>query len=105
MADSPPAQKDWFLKDWMSHLGRIQAEISKDLGWDRSRVSKVYNGVQPYTRADVNALATWLGIEPFELMIPPRKALALRRLHESAALIVAEEEAVYEVPEAPKRRA
>jgi len=89
--------KDWFLKEWMTHQGRIQAEIARELGWERGRVSKVVNGRQPYQRSDVLALSKWLGIEPFELLMSPKEAMALRRIRESAAMIVAEDPANFEI--------
>jgi hypothetical protein len=88
--------KDWFLKEWMAFKKRRQAQIIRDIGWERGRVSKVVNSRQAYARDDVNTLAAWLEIEPFELLMPPAEALALRRLREAAHLIVAEEPAVYE---------
>ncbi len=57
-------------------------------------MSKLYNGKQDYTRADVVQLADWLKIEPFELLMPPREALAYRRIRATAALIVAEADAL-----------
>lgn len=92
MTTKPPAPAhDWHLKAWLDHAGRKQAAIAVDLDWERSRVSRLVNGVQPYSRADVNALAQWLGIEPYELLMPPEEALAIRRLRQAAHLIAAED--------------
>lgn len=99
---------DWYLKEWLAHFGKIQASLINELGWDKAKASFVWNGKQPYRRSLVNEIAAWLGIKPFELLMPPRDALALRRLRETAVQIAAEEEGrPFEGPDipAPKRRA
>ena len=56
----------------------------------------------------MNEIAKWLGIRPFELLLPPNEAMALRRLRESAAVIMAAEDpAHYELaaPTTARRRA
>lgn len=78
---------DWYLREWADHLGKRQAGLVNDLGWLKSRASKVWNGEQPYRRDTVNEISQWLGIEPFELLMHPREALALRQFRESAAII------------------
>jgi transcriptional regulator with XRE-family HTH domain len=87
MPDSP--HQDWYLKEWARLLGKKQADAVRDLGWDKSTTSFIWNGKQPYRRDHVNRLADWLGIRPFELLMPPAEAIALRRLRETAAEIVA----------------
>jgi transcriptional regulator with XRE-family HTH domain len=102
----PEHLKDWHLREWMQHANRIQADIVRDLGWERSRASKVYTGRQPYTRADVVQLSGWLGIEPYELLMPPHEALALRNLRSAAHQIVAENTAAaFEFDEPPNKAA
>lgn len=80
---------DWFLQDWMSHLDKIQASMTTELGWNKSKASLVYNGKQKYSRDTVNELSSWLGIEPFELLMPPAEALEIRQLREAALAIAA----------------
>lgn len=80
---------DWFLQDWMSHLDKIQASLTKELGWNKSKANLVYNGKQKYNRDTVNELASWLGIEPFELLMRPADALEMRQLREAAVAIAA----------------
>ncbi len=74
----PDTQRAWFLPEWMGLKGRRQADIIRDLGWERGRVSRIYNGRQDYTRKDVLELAGWLGIEPYELLLHPRQANQFR---------------------------
>jgi plasmid maintenance system antidote protein VapI len=96
--------KDWYLRAWMDRLGRRQAEIIRDLGWERGRTSKVVNGKQGYTRSDVVQLSNWLGIEPFELLMSPSDALRLRHF-QRAIHMVAEEDPPPFVDAPPVRRA
>lgn len=84
-ADSP----NWYLKEWMDHLGKRQSSLVSELGWLKGRASKFYHGQHSYRREIVNELAAWLGIAPYELLMPPADALAIRRLRETAAEIVA----------------
>jgi hypothetical protein len=102
---TPPRSQDWHLRAWMTHLGKRQADIIRDLGWERGRTSKVYNSIQPYGRADVVQLANWLGIEPYELLMAPHEALGLRNLRNVAHAIVAEtNQATFESPATERRR-
>lgn len=82
-------QPDWHLKEWVTHFGKRQAALVNELGWDKARASYLWHGKQPYRRDIVNEVASWLGIEPFELLMPPSDALALRSLREAAKAIVA----------------
>lgn len=85
------SEEDWRLQDWMAHFRKRQVDMVHDLGWDKARANFVFHNKQPYRREVVNEISRWLGIKPFELLMRPSEALALRRLRETAALIVAEE--------------
>lgn len=80
----------WYLAEWAALNGRKQADAQRDLGWSRSTASGLWNGTQRYTQERVDEAAEWLGIEPFEILIPPDRAVALRRMRESAYAIAAE---------------
>lgn len=92
--------EDWHLREWMAHFGKRQAALVNELGWTKNRANIVWHGRQPYKRGIVNEIARWLGIKPYELLMHPREALALRRLRSSAQVIVAEDDRPYD-PEAP----
>lgn len=79
--------RDWFIKEWLAHSNKRQADLVKELGWQRRKASEVYNGDQPYKRETVNEISDWLGIEPFELLMPPEEALQLRQLRSAAFAI------------------
>jgi hypothetical protein len=81
---------DWYLQEWMAHFGKRQASLTNELGWTKGRANYVWHSRAPYHRELVNEISAWLGVQPFELLMAPREALALRRLRETAALIVAE---------------
>lgn len=98
------SETDWYLADWMTHFGKRQAALVNELGWSKGRAHYVWHGNTPYTRDVVVALADWLGIRPFELLMPPHEALALRRLRETAAMIVADEGAQFEHAKPAKRK-
>lgn len=81
-------QHDWYFKQWLEHFGKKQAEVVKDLDWNKSKASLMFNDKQRYHRDDVNELADYLHIEPFELLLPPERAMALRQYRASAEQIV-----------------
>jgi hypothetical protein len=82
-----PSQ-DWYAAEWLAHYGKKQADMVRDLDWNKSRASLMVRGIQPYDRDSVNELAIYLNLEPFELLLPPARAMALRRYRESAAEVV-----------------
>ncbi len=91
----------WFLPEWAKELGKRQRDAQHELGWAKASASDLWNGKQRYTQDLVDEVATWLGILPFELLMPPAQALALRRLRQSAAAIVAEQGADWDGPPSP----
>jgi transcriptional regulator with XRE-family HTH domain len=79
---------DWYLKEWLATLGKRQADIVRDLGWNKARVSLMLRGKQPYDRDSLNELATYLHLKPHELLMHPEDAMALRQLKIVAGKIV-----------------
>jgi hypothetical protein len=71
---------DWYLKEWLASCQKRQSDIVKDLDWNKSKVSLMVRGLQPYTREEINALADYLNIKPHELLMHPEDAHAIRRL-------------------------
>lgn len=86
-----PDEPDWYLRDWLVHFGKRQASLVNELGWLKGRANKFWHGEHDYRRELVNEISAWLGIEPYELLMPPERALALRRLRETAHAIAAED--------------
>lgn len=75
---------DWFLKEWLATLGKKQADVVRDLDWNKAKVSLTASGKQPYTRDEVNEIAEYLAIKPYELLMHPDDAMRLRRLKADA---------------------
>ena len=79
---------DWYLKEWLATLGKKQADIVRDLDWNKARISLMLRGKQPYDRDSINELAAYLHLEPHELLMHPADAMALRQLKLTAKQIV-----------------
>ena len=71
---------DWYLKEWLRACQKKQADIARDLDWNKAKVSLTASGKQPYDRDDINEIADYLNIRPYELLMHPDDAMALRRL-------------------------
>lgn len=94
---------DWYLKEWLAVLGKKQADIVRDLDWNKAKVSLTASGKQPYSREDINELATYLSIQPYELLMHPEDAMRLRRLRSDVIKLAhdVEGESVGEQSETP----
>lgn len=90
---------DWFLKEWLRASHKKQADLVKDLDWNKSKASLMARGLQPYTRDEVNEVAAYLSIHPYELLMHPEDAHALRRLR--ADMIRLAHESTFTEEEAP----
>ena len=80
---------DWYLIAWCESLGKKQKDLVDDLDWNPSKASLMFKGQQRYHRDDVNAVAAYLGIEPYELLMHPADANAIKRLRTTAQQITA----------------
>lgn len=80
---------DWYLQQWMAHFNKKQAALTNELGWNKGRANHIWHSKQEYKRDLVNEVSSWLGIEPYELLMPPAEALQLRALKASALAIAA----------------
>lgn len=79
---------DWYLKEWLAYFGKKQADVVRDLDWNKAKVSLTAKGTQQYTRDDVNEIAAYLSLHPYELLMHPDDAMMLRRLREDALRVV-----------------
>lgn len=92
MAKTPaPTQKDfahtWYLQEWMKMHGKKQADLQKELDWSKAKANAVWHG-QQYTQSLVEELSPWLNVRPYELLLHPDDAMAIRRMRADAARIV-----------------
>ena len=92
---------DWYLKQWLKACGKKQADLEKDLELNKAKVSLTANGKQPYDRDLVNLIADYLHLKPYELLMHPDDAMAVRQLQASAERIVT---IVHDAEEAAKKR-
>ena len=83
-----PEQPDWFLQEWMKVLKVSQAKLAKECDWSGSTMHGIYHGRTDYYREIVNLIAQKLNIQPYELLMPPEKAMAFRQFQASAERIV-----------------
>lgn len=103
-----PTQKDfkhtWYLQEWMrqAHPPKIQADMVRELGMGRATASAVYNG-QQYTQTLIDALAPWLNVEPYELLLHPDVAFAIRRLRAEGLRLAKDVESAERAVEARRR--
>lgn len=99
-------RNDWYLKEWLRTLGKKQSDIVNDLDWNKAKVSLTASGKQPYTRDDVNEISLYLNLLPYELLMHPEDAMALRRLRQEMMRLAYEEvtrQQDNEPTEVPKR--
>jgi transcriptional regulator with XRE-family HTH domain len=76
--------RDWFLREWLAYRGMRQTDLSRATGIPKATMSAIFNGKTGYYRDLVNALAAALQVQPFELLMPPEEAMAIRRLLSTA---------------------
>lgn len=67
-----------------------QSDMMKLTGWSKAKMSQLYNGQQDFNSEVLVEAADALRCEPAELLMEPERAFAIRRLRETAAVIVAD---------------
>lgn len=82
-----PTQLNWYLREWMDMLGVKQSEMIRRTDWSKASMSQLYNSKQDYSPKIVNEAAAALNVEPFELLMKPERAMALRRQREAALVL------------------
>lgn len=92
----------WYLSEWAAQAGKSQADAVRELGWNKSTASFLFNGKQRYTQDLVDEVAVWLNVRPFELLLPVEIAMGLRQLRSSALQIAANADEERKTPE-PQR--
>lgn len=56
--------------------------------WSKATASQLYNNKQDYSPKVVNEAAKALNVAPYELLMKPETAMALRRLRQDALRVV-----------------
>lgn len=88
----PKSGINWYLPEWMAACGLegrgAQSEMMRRTGWPKATMSQLFNGTQDYSPKLVNEASKALSCEAYELLMPPEKAMAIRKLLASAQQIV-----------------
>lgn len=79
---------DWYFVQWLAYFGKLQKDVVQDLEWNKAKASLMFNGKQGYSRKEVNQISAYLNIQPYELLMDPEDAMALRRLRNDALTVV-----------------
>lgn len=74
----------------MAALKVRQADIMKATGYSKATMSDLATGKQRFNRDILNEIAAVLHVRPYELLMHPDEAMAIRRVRESAVRIAAE---------------
>lgn len=101
-----PSQINWYLREWMDQsVPKVtQAEMIRRTGWSKASMSQIYNNLQDYSPKLVNEAAQALNVAPYELLMKPEAAMALRRLRADALRVVEDSKELEEPPPAPRRK-
>lgn len=86
----PVIDVGWFLTEWMDSLRVRQADMIERAGWSKTTASLLYNRQQDYSPRLIEEAAHALNVAPFELLLHPDDAMAMRRMRESALTIAAD---------------
>ena len=78
-----------------------QAELARRTGWSKATANDIVHGKTSYYRQIVNEAAAALHVQPWELMMSPADANALRAMRDDAIRIAAEKNTAW-VPFAPE---
>ena len=81
---------DWFLPEWMDTLRVTQAALARETGWSKATMNDIFHGKTSYYRQILNDAARALRIEPFELLMPPAAAMAIKNMRNTAIRIAAD---------------
>lgn len=79
----------WYLAEWADQAGKTQADAVRELGWNKSTASHLWNSKQRYNQDLVDEVAMWLNVRPYELLLPVKDAMAIRQMRSSALTIAA----------------
>lgn len=86
-----PASHDWYLREWFATQGLKQRDMVTKLDYQSTLAFRLWHGIQPYRRDNIEDIAALLNIKPHELLMPPEEAMKLRRLQSAIAEVTAPE--------------
>ena len=80
MASIP--KHDWYLKEWLAALDVSVAWLERETGWTHRIASQMVNRQVRWNRDHLALAATLLRVAPYELLMHPDDAMAVRRLRQ-----------------------
>ena len=86
-----PTAHDWYLREWFATAGMKQRDLVTKLDYQPAAAHALWHSVQRYRRDHVEEIAALLNIAPYELLMPPEEAMALRRLRSAIAEVTKSE--------------
>jgi transcriptional regulator with XRE-family HTH domain len=90
----------WYLREWLISLEVSQADLERMTELSKATVSALINGKQQYNQSHIDRIAWELKIRPYELLMPPREAGAIRNIIKGNADLDALRSAVSDEPAA-----
>lgn len=91
----PKGEINWFFPEWMAYFGvSKQVDIMEKTGWSKATTSQIMSGKQDYSPKVVNEAAKAFHLAPYELLMRPEEAMALRQLRSDALRVVETSEAM-----------
>lgn len=81
-------EHDWYLHEWVATSEKNQNSLTTELGMHKNTAHRLWHGKQPYRRDYVNQIAAWLNIQPYELLLHPEDAMAIRAMRAAAPRMV-----------------
>lgn len=95
---------DWYLREWFATLGLKQRDLVTKLDYQPAAAHALWHSVQRYRRDHIAEISGLLNIQPYELLMPPEEAMALRRLRTVIAEVAKAEPVVDETVSTEKAR-
>jgi transcriptional regulator with XRE-family HTH domain len=86
----PKKGVNWYIREWAAALKMTQTETARRCGWSKASASQIFNGLQDYSPKIVNDVAAAYNCKPWELLMHPDEAFAIRRMRQAALAIVAD---------------
>lgn len=90
------------MKEWFATQGLIQRDLVTKLDYQSTQAYRLWHGLQPYRRDQVEEISALLNIAPYELLMPPEEAMQLRRLRSVIAEVAKPENATSPISEGRK---
>jgi transcriptional regulator with XRE-family HTH domain len=89
MAHSRPKRfTNWYLREWMATQEVSQAQLVERTNLSKTAVSLLCDDRQDYRPDIIRDVSLALNIAPYELLMPPKDAMALRRQRQNAVEVV-----------------